>query len=144
MHVPFNSGGPLQKALVGNQVSSGIDTLVDQIEMHRSGKTRILATSATTRSPLLTDVPTFAEAGLRGVEGMSWFAVFAPAKTPAATIQQINPAFNKALAAPDARERFLKLDLKPSGGGAVDLRAIMKRDIERWGPVVKASGFRAS
>jgi tripartite-type tricarboxylate transporter receptor subunit TctC len=82
VHVPFNGGGPLQNALVGNQVSSGIDTLVDQIDMHRCGKTRILATSAATRSPLLTEVPTFAEAGLKGVEGTSWFAVYAPAKTP--------------------------------------------------------------
>jgi tripartite-type tricarboxylate transporter receptor subunit TctC len=143
VHVPFNGGGPLQNALVGNQVSSGIDTLVDQIEMHRGGKTRILATSAATRSPLLADVPTFAEAGLKGVEGTSWFAVYAPAKTPAAAIQQINAAFNKALAAPDLRERFLKLGLEPTGGSAADLQAIMKRDTDRWGPVVKASGFRA-
>jgi tripartite-type tricarboxylate transporter receptor subunit TctC len=143
VHVPFNGGGPLQNALVGNQVSSGIDTLVDQIEMHRGGKTRILATSAATRSPLLAEVPTFAEAGLKGVEGTSWFAVYAPAKTPAATIQQINAAFNKALAAPDLRERFLKLGLEPTGGSAADLQAIMKRDTDRWGPVVKASGFRA-
>ncbi len=143
VHVPFNGGGPLQNALVGNQVSSGIDTLVDQIEMHRGGKTRILATSAATRSPLLADVPTFAEAGLKSVEGTSWFAVYAPAKTPAATIQQINAAFNKALAAPEVRERFLKLGLEPTGGSAADLQAIMKRDTDRWGPVVKASGFRA-
>jgi tripartite-type tricarboxylate transporter receptor subunit TctC len=143
VHVPFNGGGPLQNALVGNQVSSGIDTLVDQIEMHRGGKTRILATSAATRSPLLAEVPTFAEAGLKGVEGTSWFAVYAPAKTPAATIQQINAAFNKALAAPDLRERFLKLGLEPTGGSAADLQAIMKRDTDRWAPVVKASGFRA-
>jgi tripartite-type tricarboxylate transporter receptor subunit TctC len=143
VHVPFNGGGPLQNALVGNQVSSGIDTLVDQIEMHRGGKTRILATSAATRSPLLADVPTFAESGLKGVEGTSWFAVYAPAKTPAATIQQINAAFIKALAAPDLRERFLKLGLEPTGGSAADLQAIMKRDTDRWAPVVKASGFRA-
>jgi tripartite-type tricarboxylate transporter receptor subunit TctC len=51
VHVPFIGGGPLQNALVGNQVSSGIDTLVDQAGLDRSGKTRILATSAATRSP---------------------------------------------------------------------------------------------
>jgi tripartite-type tricarboxylate transporter receptor subunit TctC len=69
VHVPFIGGGPLQNALVGNQVSSGIDTLVDQAGLHRSGKTRILATSAATRSPLLAEVPTFVEAGPKGVEG---------------------------------------------------------------------------
>jgi tripartite-type tricarboxylate transporter receptor subunit TctC len=142
IHVPFNGGGPLQNALVGNQVSSGIDTLVDQIEMHRGGKTRILATSGNARSPLLPDVPTFEEAGLKGVAGTSWFAIYAPAKTPAATIMQINTAVNAALKATDLRERFLKLGLEPTGGSPGDLGAIMQRDTERWAPVVKASGFR--
>jgi tripartite-type tricarboxylate transporter receptor subunit TctC len=142
IHVPYNGGGPLMNALVGNQVSSGIDTLVDQIEMYRGGKTRILATSGATRSPLLPEVPTFGEAGLRGVEGTGWFAVYAPAKTSAAVVQQINAAVNKALAAPDVRERFGKLGLEPTGGSPADLVTIMKRDSERWAPVVKASGFR--
>jgi tripartite-type tricarboxylate transporter receptor subunit TctC len=127
---------------VGNQVSAGIDTLVDQIEMVRGGKTRVLATSGATRSPLLAEVPTFVESGLKGVEGSSWFAVYAPAKTPAATIQQLNAAINKALATPELRERFAKLGLEPTGGSPADLAAIMKRDSERWAPVVKASGFR--
>ena len=142
VHVPFNGGGPLMNALVGGQVGSAIDTLVDQIEMHRANKTRILATSGATRSPLLPDVPTFAEAGLSGVQGTSWFAVYAPAKTSAATVQQLNAAVNKALAAPEVRERFAKLGLEPTGGSAADLSAIMKRDSERWAPVVKASGFK--
>jgi tripartite-type tricarboxylate transporter receptor subunit TctC len=142
VHVPFNGGGPLMNALVGNQVGSAIDTLVDQIEMHRAGKSRILATSGAARSPLLPDVPTFTEAGLRGVEGTSWFAVYAPARTPAAAVQQLNAAVNKALATPELRERFARLGLEPTGGSAADLAATMKRDSERWAPVVKASGFR--
>ena len=143
VHVPFNGGGPLMNALVGNQVSSGIDTLVDQIEMHRGGKTRIMATSGATRSPLLPDVPTFAEAGLKGVEGSSWFAMYAPAKTPEATIRTLNASINRALASAELREKFAKLGLEPTGGSPADLVAVMKRDTDRWGPVVKASGFRA-
>jgi len=142
IHVPFNGGGPLMNALVGGQVSSAIDTLVDQIEMHRGGKTRILATSGATRSPLLPDVPTFGEAGLKGVEGTSWFAVYAPARTTPATVQQVNTALNQALAAPEVRERFGKLGLEPTGGSAAELATITKRDTDRWGPVVKASGFK--
>jgi tripartite-type tricarboxylate transporter receptor subunit TctC len=143
VHVPFNGGGPLMNALVGSQVSAAIDTLVDQIELVRGGKTRLLATSGAARSPLLPDVPTFAEAGVKGVQGTSWFAVYAPAKTPDATITQINAAINKALTAPELRERFAKLGLEITGGTAADLTAIAKRDSERWAPVVKASGFKA-
>ncbi len=140
VHVPFNGGGPLMNALVGSQVSSAIDTLVDQIEMHRGGKVRILATSGAARSPLLGDVPTFGEAGLKGVEGTSWFAVYAPAKTPGAAVQQINAAVNKALASAELRERFAKLGLEPTGGSAADLAAIMKRDSGALG--AGGQGFR--
>ena len=142
IHVPYNGGGPLMTALVGNQVSSGFDTLVDQIELHRTGKIRLIATSAAQRSPLLPEVPTFGEAGMKGVEGTAWFAVYAPAKTPDATVKQINAAINKALTSLELRERFGKLGLEPTGGSPADLAAAMKRDTERWAPIVKASGFR--
>ena len=142
VHVPYNGGGPLMTALIGNQVSAAIDTLVDQIELHRTGKIRLIATSAAQRSPLLPDVPTFGEAGLKGVEGTAWFAVYAPAKTPDAAVMQINAAINKALASLELRERIAKLGLEPTGGSPADLTAAMKRDTERWAPIVKASGFR--
>jgi tripartite-type tricarboxylate transporter receptor subunit TctC len=142
VHVPFNGGAPLMTAIVGNQVTSGIDTVVDQMEMFRGGKTRILATSGATRSPMLPEIPTFAEAGLKGVEGTGWFAVYAPAKTSPETIQQLNAALNKALKTPELREKFGKMGFEPSGGTPADLTAMMKRDTERWAPVVKASGFR--
>lgn len=142
VHVPFNGGAPMMTALMGSQITTAIDTVVDQIEMHRAGKIRILATSGAIRSPLLADVPTFTEAGLKGVEGTGWFGVYAPAKVAPATIAQVNAAINKALAVPELRERFTRMGLEPTGGSPADLTAVMKRDTERWAPVVKASGFR--
>ena len=88
-------------------------------------------------------MPTFGEAGLKGVEGTSWFAVYAPAKTPEATVRQLNASINKALATPELRERFMKLGLEPTGGTPADLSARMAQDTARWSPVVKASGFKA-
>jgi tripartite-type tricarboxylate transporter receptor subunit TctC len=88
-------------------------------------------------------VPTFTESGLSGVEGTAWFAVYAPAKTPEATVRQLNAAINKALANPELRERFTKLGLEPTGGTPADLGARMAQDTARWAPIVKASGFRA-
>ena len=143
VHVPFNGGAPLMNAVAGNQVSTGIDALVDQIEMHRAGKTRILTTSGAKRSPLLPDVPTFIESGLKNVEGAGWLGLYATGKTPVATLNALNAAANKALTQAELRERFLKVGLEPTGGSAQDLADIMKRDTDRWGPVVKASGFKA-
>lgn len=142
VHVPFNGGAPLINALVGGQVTAGIDVLAEQVEMHKAGKLRVLATSGGARSPLLPEVPTATEAGLKGVEGSGWFAVFAPGKTPEAVLRTLNAAVNKALADPALRERFAKIGLEPTGGSTADLAATMKRDGERWAPVVKASGFR--
>jgi len=77
------------------------------------------------------------------VQGTAWFAVHAPAKTPEATVRQLNAAVNKAIAAPEVRERFQKLGLEPSGGTPADLAARMAQDTARWAPSVRASGFRA-
>ena len=143
VHVPYNGGGPMMNALMGDQLTAAIDTTVEQVELHRTGKVRILGTSGATRSTLLPDVPTFSESGLSGVEGTAWFAVYAPAKTPEATVRQLNAAINKALANGELRERFAKLGLEPSGGTPADLSARMAQDTARWAPIVKASGFRA-
>jgi tripartite-type tricarboxylate transporter receptor subunit TctC len=143
VHVPYNGGGPMMNALMGEQITAAIDTLVEQVELHRTGRARILATTATSRSPLLPEVPTFAESGLAGVEGTAWFGVYAPAKTPEATVRQINAAINKALANAELRERLNKIGLEPAGGTPADLAARMAQDTARWAPIVKASGFRA-
>jgi len=143
IHVPYNGGGPMMNALMGEQITAAIDTLVEQVELHRAGRVRILASSGTSRSPLLPEVPTFGEAGLAGVEGTAWFGVYAPAKTPDTTVRQLNAAINKALANPELRDRFTRLGLEPAGGSPADLSARMAQDTARWAPIVKASGFRA-
>lgn len=130
-------------AIVGNQVASGIDALVDQIEMHRSGKTRILATSGADAQPAAALIGAHLRRGGPEGRGRHGLAAYAPAKTPAATIAQLNAAMNKALAHPEVRERMGKLGLEPTGGSAADVAALMVRDTERWAPVVKASGFKA-
>ena len=143
VHVPYNGGAPLMNGVMGDQVTAGIDTTAEQIELHRTGKIRILGSSGSARSPLLPEVPTFVESGLAGVEGTAWFAVYAPAKTPEATIRQLNAAINRALAVPEVRERLVKLGLEPSGGTPAELAKRMADDTARWAPIVKASGFKA-
>ncbi len=103
----------------------------------------MLATSGAQRSKVLPDVPTFREQGFPDMVGAGWFAMYAPAKTPAAQVDEINRALNKALASPEVRERFAALGLEPGGGSAADLQKTMTDDARRWGPVVRKSGFKA-
>ena len=141
--VPFQGGAPLLTALAGGQVESGIDVLSEQLEMHRTGKITILATSGAQRAKVAPDVPTFRELGVPAIQAQAWFAMYAPAGTPAATINAINAAANKALARPDVQERFAKLSLEPGGGSPADLQKLQEAEVARWAPVVKASGFKA-
>lgn len=143
VHVPFAGGAALMTALVGGQVSAGIDVVLEALEAHRAGKVRILATSGERRSAVLPDVPTFKESGYPGIVASGWFAMYAPAKAPAASIDAINRALNKALTHPEVLERFGKLALEAGGGSPADLRALEQASTARWAPVVKATGFRA-
>ncbi len=143
VHVPFAGGAALMTALVGGQVSAGIDVVLEALEAHRAGKVRILATSGERRSAVLPDVPTFKESGYPGIVASGWFAMYAPARTPTTAIDAINRALNKALAHPEVLERFGKLALEAGGGSPADLRALEQASTARWAPVVKATGFRA-
>ena len=143
IHVPYNGGAQLMTALIGDQVTLGIDTLVDQGEMHRAGRIRILATSGLTRNALFPDVPTLRESGFKDLVGVGWFALFAPIGTDSAQITILNAAVNRALKNPALKERFIKMGLEIGGGSPQDLQLLMRSETARWAPVVKASGFTA-
>ena len=143
VHVPFAGGAAMMNAIMGGQVSAGIDVLLEALEAHKAGKVRILATSGEKRSAVLPDVPTFREAGYPNIVASGWFAMYAPAKTPTASIEAINRALNKALTHPEVLDRFGKLALEAGGGSAADLTKLEQSSTARWAPVVKATGFRA-
>lgn len=143
VHVPFAGGAALLGALSGNQVSAGIDVVLETLEAHKAGKVRVIGTSGDKRSSALPDVPTLKEQGYPNMVAQGWFAMYAPARTPQATIDATNRAMNKALAQADVLERFGKLALEAGGGTPADLAALERASAARWAPVVKATGFRA-
>ena len=143
VHVPFAGGAALLGALSGNQVSAGIDVVLETLEAHRAGKVRVIGTSGAKRSAVLPDVPTLKEQGYPNMVAEGWFAMYAPARTPQAQVDAANRALNKALTQPDVLDRFAKLALEPGGGSPADLTALERASSARWAPVVKATGFRA-
>lgn len=143
VHVPFNGGAALQSAVLGGHAPAGIDVVMEWQQNAKAGRVTVLATSGTQRSKVMPDVPTFREQGYPDLVGQGWFAMYAPARTPAAQVDEINRALNKALASPEVRERFAALGLEAGGGSAADLHKTMTDDTRRWGPVVRKSGFKA-
>ena len=142
VHVPYKGSAAYLNDLVGGQVPAAIDAIADLTELHRAGKVKVLASSGAARSTALPDVPTFGELGVKGVEAMGWFGFFAPAKTPKPIVDALNAAINKALQSPDVAEKLSKLGMDPATGTPEQFAAIVVNDYNKWGPIVKASGFK--
>lgn len=139
-HIAYKGSAAALTDLIGGQIPVVVTTTSDLLPMHKDGKLRVLATSDAKRSQFLPDIPTFQEAGY-DLTATSWYAVYAPAKTPPETIERLNKAIVNAVKSPDVQERMLTFGLQPTGTSAAELEAIMKRDASFWAPAVKASKF---
>jgi tripartite-type tricarboxylate transporter receptor subunit TctC len=142
VHVPYKGSAAYANDLLGGQVASAVDAIADLTELHRAGKVKILASSGAKRSTAVPDVPTFSELGVQGVEAMGWFGFFAPAKTPKAIVDALNGAINKALQSPDVAAKLSGLGMDPATGTPEQFAKILADDYNKWGPIVKASGFK--
>lgn len=142
IHVAYQSAPPLERDIVGGQVASGTSALSDFIELHRTGKLRILGTSGVSRSTLVPEVATFKEQGFVNVEGTGWTAVVAPAGTPKAVIDRWSSLIVTALHTPALRAKLVQLGVEPTGTTPEALAAIIRADTARWTPVIKAADFK--
>jgi tripartite-type tricarboxylate transporter receptor subunit TctC len=100
----------------------------------------VVATGDRERFADLPDVPTFSESGI-DIVGRGWFGVYAPANTPPAAVERLNKIIVGILKAPNVRERITALGLRPTGTSPAELAEAQKTDLDKWGPVIKASGF---
>ena len=140
-HVTYRGSGAVLTDLVAGQLPMAVLPLGDLTEQHKAGKLRALASAGPSRSSFLPDVPTFKELGI-DIVGQGWYGLYAPAGTPPDVIARLNKAVVDGLAKPDVRERVAKLSLEAIPSTPSELAARQKADLERWGPVVKASGFK--
>jgi tripartite-type tricarboxylate transporter receptor subunit TctC len=140
-HVPYKGGAPLVTDLLGGQVQAGVNVLPEVLQHHVAGKLRILAVSSAKRSQFLPNVPTFAESGFKDVTATEAFSVFVPAKTPADVVARLNTAIRTALKTKALVEALEKLSFEIEGASSADYAKTVKAELERWGPVVTASGF---
>ena len=139
-HVGYRGSAAALTDLMGGQISIVVTTTSDLLEQHKSGRIRVLATSDNARSPFLPDIPTFKEIGY-DIVGTGWYAVYAPAKTPADVVDKLNKAIVAAVQSPPVKEKLLAFGLVPTGTSAAELGRIQKADSELWAPAVKASGY---
>jgi tripartite-type tricarboxylate transporter receptor subunit TctC len=141
-HVPYKGTANVLQALMSAEIPAAVLPIADLGRLAQSGKARILATSGAKRSPQYPDVPTFKESGY-DIEGSAWYALFAPAGTPRPIVDKLAAAAIEAVHQPDLRQHIDPLGLEATGFGPDELAAILKADDAKWGPVIKASGFKA-
>ena len=141
--VPYRGGPAALNDLVAGQLPLAFLPTSDAVATSKSGGARAIATSGKIRSPMLSDVPTFRETGLP-IDGEGWYALYAPARTPTDIISRISTQLQEALQEPSTRERLAALGMVPTGTSPAELHNIQKVEQERWGPAIKASGFKPS
>lgn len=142
-HVPFQGSAPINLALMGGQISAGIDVASSQVENHKAGKMKMLAVSTEQRIPQAPEVPTFTELGFPAISGAGFNALYAPAGTPAATVDAWNKALAKVMAMPDVKEKLVGMGYLPVGKSTQELVDRQNASAKKWEPVIKASGFTA-
>ena len=139
---PYRGSAPMMADMLGNQIAAGVGSIPDFIENHKAGKLRVVAVLGDKRQAAMPDVPTFAELGLAGFEDMPYYGVFAPAGTPKAMLDQFGAALNKAIAAPDVRERLTAMGLTVGYMPAAQLAERERAYTQTWTRIIKASGFQ--
>jgi len=146
-HVPYKGGAPALTGLLGGEVDAIFDVVTNTVAQHRAGRLRILAVTGAQRSPLLPEVPVFRESGLglREIdEATLWYGFFAPAGTPAATVERQNREIARVVSDAALRERLDALDIAPAAPEPAAFARFVREDSERWGTVIRATGFKVT
>jgi len=136
LHVPYKGAAPAITDVMGNQVVGFFGDIPGVIGFIKGGRLKAIGIAAPTRHPLLPDVPTLDEQGIRGVESSNWYALFAPAKTPPAKIEQLNAAVRRALDGEPAHSRLTESGAEPKPGSPAELAALVKSDTAKWGKLI--------
>ncbi len=137
LHVPYKGSGPALTDLLGSQVDSMMDQLTASIGHIREGRIRAIAISSTRRSPLLPEVPTLDELGVKGYEASTFTGLFAPAALPPQVLQKLSSAVRKALTNEAVRERYRAMGVEIMEMTQPEFAAYVAQDAEKWRKVAR-------
>jgi tripartite-type tricarboxylate transporter receptor subunit TctC len=139
---PYRGSAPMMADMLGNQIAAGVGSVPDFIDQHKAGKIRIVAVGGTRRQALLPDVPTLGELGINGFEELPYYGLFAPAGTPAATLDNTARALSKVLQLPDVKDRLTGLGLTVEFMTGAQLATRERAYAKSWAEIIRKSGFQ--
>jgi len=142
IHVPYKSGSAGLTDLMAGNVTMMFDQMYSAMPSIKADKLRPIAITSKKRSPLLPNIPSFAEVGYPKVEVLNWQGLIAPKGTPKAVIDKLNAAANEALKDPQLRELMLSQGNEIGGGSPAEFAALIKAESAKWGAVVKTANIK--
>jgi tripartite-type tricarboxylate transporter receptor subunit TctC len=141
LHVPYKGNAPALVDVMGGQISCVFSSLGEALPRLGTSRLRALATTGLKRSRFLPEVPTMVELGYSDLVSEPWLGLFMPANTPKGIVLKTSALFNDALKLPALRESYAKQGIEPIQSTPESTVALLKADMNRWGAIVKASGF---
>jgi tripartite-type tricarboxylate transporter receptor subunit TctC len=142
VHVPYGGGGPAIASVVAGHTPISFAGLSVAAPQAKDGKLRVLALMSKTRSQLLPDVPTIAEAGYPDLDGDGWVGIFVPAGTPRELVELLNREVVEIIALPETKQRLVTLGFQPIGSSPEDFAKQMKLEAGKWGKVIRSANIR--
>jgi tripartite-type tricarboxylate transporter receptor subunit TctC len=142
MHVPYKGIAPALTDLVGGQINFIIEQSVAILPLIKGGKVKALAVTTRQRAPVLPDVPTLAESGVKDFDAFAWYALYAPAGIPAAIQQQINADLVKSFNSAANKARFADIGGEIATSTPEALASFQASEIARWAEIVKRAGIK--
>ena len=142
VHIPYRGTGLVITDLVAGQIAFLMDSIVSAQPHIADGKVKPLAVSGSRRSISAPTVPTFAEAGIPGMDFSNWFGVFAPGGTPADIVQRLNRELNAAVRSPEVAERLQRAGAEPVGGTPEQFSKVYRDEFENWKAVIQRAGIK--
>jgi tripartite-type tricarboxylate transporter receptor subunit TctC len=139
MHVPYKGSSQANIGVTTGEVELVFSSPASAVGLVKQGRLRALAVSGTTRSALLPDVPTMAQAGIAGYAATSWYGMLAPAAIPRAALSKLGEESAKALATADLKERLSNQAIDPAKGGVEEFVALLATEIPKWEKVITAA-----
>jgi tripartite-type tricarboxylate transporter receptor subunit TctC len=141
-HVPYKGGAAAMADLIAGHVPVASNTLTSAAGHIHAGRARALAVSSASRLPDYPNVPTYAELGYKELVATIWFSLSGPAKMPAEIVERLNAEVRRGLDAPDARQRLKPEAIEPGRLSPREFTEFVASEVQRWAPVVRASGAR--
>ncbi len=141
-HIPYRGSSPALIDVIGGQVQMSFDTMPSVIGHIKNGKVRPLAVAAAKRNPQLPDVPTMAEAGVKGVEMSAWYGVYAPANTPKAVVEKLNTEINKVIAMPETQARLSAIGADLTPMTQAQFQAFHNAENQRYGDLIRKNHIK--